>query len=66
MEQKDVLKRIREYHIIKEILEDPNFIKAELDKDDSVNGIVDVFKKYVESFGKMKINELQTFDSYFE
>ena len=63
MEQKEVVRKIKEYHIIREILKDGAVQAAA--KNPKYAEIVAVFKSYVDFFGKMRIDQFEDFDRFF-
>lgn len=63
MEQKEVVRKIKEYHIIREILKDGAVQAAA--KNPKYAEIVAIFKSYVDFFGKMRIDQFEDFDRFF-
>lgn len=63
MEQNDVVKRIREYHIIKGIMKEDSVRKVA--DDSNMSSLISAYNSYVDFFGKMRISSNETFDQLF-
>ena len=65
MEQSEVIRRIREYHIIKQILNSKSVKRLVDSKDPKVAGVLAVYQSYAEFFGSIKIDAFEDFDRFF-
>ena len=65
MEQSEVIRRIREYHIIKQILSSKSVKRLIDSKDPKVAGVLAVYQSYAEFFGSIKIDSFENFDKFF-
>lgn len=63
MEQNDVVKRIREYHIIKGIMKEKSV--QSIADDSNMSSLISAYNSYVDFFGKMRISSNETFDQLF-
>ncbi len=63
MEQNEVVKRIREYHIIRDIMKEKSVIR--LAGDPNMSGLLAAFNSYVEFFGRMRMSNVESFDQFF-
>lgn len=63
MEQNDVVKRIREYHIIKGIMKEDSVRRVA--DDSNMSSLISAYNSYVDFFGKMRISSVETFDQLF-
>ena len=63
MEQNEVVKRIREYHIIRDMLKEKSVVR--LAGDPNVSSLLAVLSSHVEFFGKMRMSAIETFDQFF-
>ena len=63
MEQNEVVKRIREYHIIRDMLKEKSVVR--LAGDPNVSSLLAVLSSHVEFFGKMRMSNVETFDQFF-
>lgn len=63
MEQNDVVKRIREYHIIKGIMKEDSV--RNITDDSNMSSLISAYNSYVDFFGKMRVSNTETFDQFF-
>ena len=63
MEQNEVVKRIREYHIIRDTLKEKSVVR--LAGDPNVSSLLAVLSSHVEFFGKMRMSNVESFDQFF-
>ena len=63
MEQNEVVKRIREYHIIRDIMKEKSVVR--LAGDPNMSGLLAAFNSYVEFFGRMRMSNIESFDQFF-
>lgn len=65
MEENEVVRRIREYHIIKDIIESNSVKRLAAKKDAKVSEVLAVFDAYAEFFGEIRIDQFEDFDRFF-
>lgn len=65
MEQSKVIKEIREYHIIREIMKSKSVRRLVANRDPKVAGLIAIYDSYVQFFGNMRIDATETFDKFF-
>lgn len=65
MKQNEVIKRIREYHIIKSIMGSDSVKRLIAKKDPKVAGVLAVYDSYTEFFGGIRIDSTEDFDRFF-
>ncbi len=65
MKQNEVIKRIREYHIIKSIMGSDSVKRLIAKKDPKVAGVLAVYDSYTEFFGGIRIDTTEDFDRFF-
>ena len=65
MEQREVIRKIREYHIIKSIIGSDSVKRLIEKKDPKISGVLAVYSGYIEFFGAMRIDNIEDFDRFF-
>ncbi len=63
MEQNEVVKRIREYHIIRDVLKEKSVER--IASDPNMSSLIATFSSYVEFFGKIRMSNVESFDQFF-
>ncbi len=65
MGQREIIREIREYHIIRNIISADSVKRLIDQKDPKVAGILAVYGSFVQDFGQMRIDQFEDFNRYF-